>query len=73
MTSLIGVPAKLTEGPGPVPSPGWPSYRHAGHKGRWARDLRQHDDVGGRALELAIPCASRSDEVLKARWDRLSG
>lgn len=34
-------------------------------------DLRQHDDVGARALELAILCASRRSEVLEARWSEL--
>ena len=31
-------------------------------------ELRQLDDAGARALELAILCVSRSGEVLKASW-----
>ena len=39
-------------------------------------DLRQHDDADTRALELAILCVSRTEEVLLAKWsefDRKSG
>ena len=35
---------------------------------RLVAELRQHDDVGARALELAILTAARSKEVLQAPW-----
>ena len=33
--------------------------------------LQAHDGLGARALELTILCASRTSEVLQARWDEL--
>lgn len=36
---------------------------------RFIAELRQLDSAGARALELLILCASRSSEVLEARWE----
>jgi integrase len=34
-------------------------------------DLRAHDDVGARALELTILCAMRTGETLEVRWSEI--
>jgi integrase len=41
--------------------------------GAFMADLRQRDGIDTRALEFAILTASRSGEVLHARWDEIKG